>query len=432
MALENCLARLADTVQQLNQLDFEYPKADLRSLGIGPPAGGHQEGQTPPVSMRPPRPFEHKLSTAEFDKLLEEVQVKSNELKFRNKKTLSAFEFEDLFERTVDLAELCAIPECDERLDDIAVQYESLAESSEVLRNQLNEIQLTLPDPESDRNDGNRLMEELNQIQNDIRQTRALVMKKERILGELDQQITKHRRVATVKATSQSMSSSDSYEMAEIGHLEKLVAEKSRFLKAQEEAYGGSPEKAPGASPPGFDWALLEPVVAFDSTVQEQIRAYRDAPDRMAWQSSGAARGEKIPSHLGSVQAILNRILVTTENYHYNADFIQAALQRTTALVAEARPLATTGSRPTNASPNGAPEFPIETVLAAAALHHLIESGGVVLFRDLKVHTGKAAEARGYPVEKAVESIYSMVAKKWIEIDRTTKDTLVRFKDSMA
>ncbi|KAJ1973684.1 hypothetical protein H4R35_003987 [Dimargaris xerosporica] len=416
------LDQLRGVLGALDQLDFQQPTADLRCLLPTPRVTGPVHGL--PIQFRSARPSELVLLTPEFEQQFSAAvgQVDQLALGPKDKRRLTPTEFEELFERTVDLAELCDIPEFNERLDQVAVQYEALAESSQVLRNQLNDLLLTFPEPtdaaaqESD--ERHQLTTELAAVERKIRQAQLAAVKKRRLLEQLDKQLAikkaqRHRHRAAAPAVSAAIDSlSDGTPTDQRVRLQALVAQRTQQLRS---LLGSHAAPAQTTSRMTLDPALLRALSQHTVALASALAA---SPDHYASGPDSSTSFD--PAALQRLQATLEAIRVTTEECRSTVTFSMAAVRQIPVAVAHQLSADPPAVQPLllQCSP--------EATAAMVALAYLHQHQGQVRLSDLKAHVAAHASDHDQEPEIAVQAIYMLAAKGWAAIDRSQKATMVR------
>ncbi|KAJ1983208.1 hypothetical protein H4R34_001408 [Dimargaris verticillata] len=423
MALDSSLDQLRGVLGTLGQLDFHKPTADLRCLLPTSHATDPVNGL--PIRFRSARPSELVLLTPEFEQQFSAAvgQVDQLVLGPKDKRCLTPTEFEELFERTVDLAELCDIPEFNERLDQVAVQYEALAESSQVLRNQLNDLLLTFPEPTDpaaqEGDERHQLTTELAAVERKIRQAQLAAVKKRRLLEQLDKQLAtkkaqRHRSrtaTSTIDTDATRDSLSDGTLADQRAQLHALVAQKTQNLRDLLGSHTAQVSATPHmALDPVLVRALSQHTVALTST-----QAASDLPPRP---NSKASFDSAV---LQRLQATLEAIQVTTEDYRSTMAFSMAAVRQIPSAVAHQL---SADSAP--AQPPLLPQCSLEATTAMVALAYLHQHQGQVRLNDLKAHLVAQAPDDVQGPETAARTIYMLAAKGWVAIDRSAKVALVR------
>ncbi|KAJ1655138.1 hypothetical protein IWQ61_005059 [Dispira simplex] len=423
MSLTLTLERLEESTQALSQQDFSNHRTNLSDLGVGE----CDSLVTPVVRFRKVCPRELNRSGPHIQRQCQHIMDHTQQFGGMNKECMESKDFEELYERTVDLAEFCNVDDINDRLDHIAIRYDTLAESSQVLRNQLNEIHLTLPDANDGENDVHALTDELQRLQRENRQVRSVAAKKRKLLDQINQQI-RNRQCAPQRdqlSVANLGGSWDVNQVAEIQRLQDLVQRKTSQL-AQRKLDVNTTNRFHGllydpAAKDLMDWSLLDPIVAMDQTlrIQPQLHPCNNVTSPPRANLTTTKTQEKL---LG----LVNKMVDTTSTYDAANRLISRAIQRTISTVADSTPDNNLETIKMSADTGAPTTIPVSTILTVAVLKYLCERNGAAAFQDLKNYVGKIAASHQVEDDQAIQNIYIIAAKGWITIHHAHRDRIVK------
>ncbi|KAJ1893663.1 hypothetical protein LPJ66_005622 [Kickxella alabastrina] len=138
--LNSVLSSLESLGTELCSLDMSYPRHNLLSLNI---THTFENDPHPSFTVRSAQPHEAKLvapgTKGVYEDMLARIGVQHANLGVEAK-DLDAHAFEEFYDKTVDLADLCQLSEVNERLNQVANQYQEYGMRKEELSAELKRL----------------------------------------------------------------------------------------------------------------------------------------------------------------------------------------------------------------------------------------------------------------------------------------------------
>lgn len=142
MPILNAVIESLDTLgDKLCELDLSQPRYNMSALGV---SHIYEANNKPSFVVRDAEPHEAKLvapgTKGVYEDMLSRIGVQHANLGVEADKDLDAQAFEEFYDKTVDLADLCQLPEVNERLNQVANSYQELSARKEELSSELKRL----------------------------------------------------------------------------------------------------------------------------------------------------------------------------------------------------------------------------------------------------------------------------------------------------